>query len=181
VNRQEALERYEKLRAWRQERRHFWVSNGPFYLHAIYPVEKIVVIRRSNLFPDPADKWVGFIEPQIADVEVTGPRIVKIGSPAEFQVRVSFQGKPYPAKDVEFVRFMLFDGRGELVALANPEAVGDGLWQIVLDARQTERLPLGSNRLEIAVTSRIVALPSFKTFRFVTVRKPIASETRTGK
>jgi hypothetical protein len=76
---------------------------------------------------------------------------------------------------------MLFDGRGELVALANPEAVGDGLWQIVLDARQTERLPLGSNRLEIAVTSRIVALPSFKTFRFVTVRKPIASETRTGK
>jgi peptide/nickel transport system substrate-binding protein len=181
VYQQEAIDRYEKLRAWRQAKRHFWVSNGPFYLHAIYPVEKIVVIRRSDVFPDPADKWVRFVEPQIADVEVTGPRIVKIGSPAEFQVQVSFQGKPYPAKDVEFVRFMLFDGRGELVALASPEAVGDGVWQIVLDAKQTERLPLGSNRLELAVTSRIVALPSFKTFRFVTVRKPIASETRTGK
>jgi hypothetical protein len=96
-------------------------------------------------------------------------------------VRVSFRGKPYPAKDVEFVRFMLFDGRGELVALASPEAVGDGEWRIVLDAKQTERLPVGSNRLELAVTSRIVALPSFKSFRFVTVRESIASDKRTGK
>ncbi|MGB7947993.1 MAG: hypothetical protein WCH75_09960, partial [Candidatus Binatia bacterium] len=68
-----------------------------------------------------------------------------------------------------------------LVALASPEAVGDGEWRIVLDAKQTERLPLGSNRLELAVTSRIVALPSFKTFRFVTVRESIASDKRTGK
>jgi peptide/nickel transport system substrate-binding protein len=170
VSQQEATERYEKLRAWRQAKRHFWVSNGPFYLNSVHPVEKIVVIRRSESFPDPADKWVRFVEPRIADVEVTGPRIVKVGSPAEFQVQVSFQGKPYPAKDVEFVRFMLFDARGEMIALAEPEAAGDGMWLIPLDAKQTERLSSGSNRLEVAVTSRVVALPSFKTFRFVTVR-----------
>ncbi len=89
----EATERYEKLRAWRQARKHFWVSNGPFYLYSVHPVEKIVVIRRSESFSDPADKWVRFVEPRIADVEVSGPRIVKVGSPAEFQVQVTFQGK----------------------------------------------------------------------------------------
>src|SRR5215510_14830003 len=120
---EEATERYENLRAWRQTRRHFWVSNGPFYLYSVHPVEKIVVIRRSESFSDPADKWVRFVEPQIADVEVSGPRIVKIGTRAEFQVQISLKGKPYPEKDLEFVRYMVFDSRGELVELANPESV----------------------------------------------------------
>jgi peptide/nickel transport system substrate-binding protein len=173
ASQQEATERYEKLRAWRQARRHFWVSNGPFYLYSVHPVEKIVVIRRSESFSDPADKWVRFVEPRIADVEVSGPRIVKVGSPAEFQVQVTFQGKPYPTKDVEFVRFTLFDARGELVELANPEPVSDGMWRIVLNSKQTARLSPGSGRLELAVTSRVVALPSFKTFRFVTVRQEV--------
>ena len=88
ISQQEATERYEKLRAWRQARRHFWVSNGPFYLYSVHPVEKIVVIRRSETFSDPADKWVRFVEPRIADVEVSGPRIVKVGIPG----RVSSAG-----------------------------------------------------------------------------------------
>jgi peptide/nickel transport system substrate-binding protein len=170
---QEAVERYEKLHAWRQARHHFWVSNGPFYLYSVHPVEKIVVIRRSETFADPADKWVRFVEPKIADVEVSGPRIVKVGIPAEFQVHVTFQGKPYPAEDLEFVRYMLFDSRGQLIELANPEFVGDGTWRIVLNPKQIARLSSGSNRLELAVTSRLVALPSFKTFRFVTVRQEV--------
>jgi peptide/nickel transport system substrate-binding protein len=139
-------------------------------------VEKIVVIRRSESFSDPADKWVRFVEPRIADVEVSGPRIVKIGTPAEFQVQISFKGMPYPEKDLEFVRYMMFDSRGQLVELANPESVGDGTWKIVLSPKQTARLSSGSNRLELAVTSRLVALPSFRTFRFVTVKE----ETKLG-
>jgi peptide/nickel transport system substrate-binding protein len=173
ASQQEATERYEKLRAWRQARRHFWVSNGPFYLYSVHPVEKVVVIRRSESFSDPADKWVRFVEPRIADVEVSGPRIVKVGSPAEFQVQVTFKGKPYPTKDLELVRYMLFDSRGELVELADPEPAGDGMWRIVLNSKQTARLSSGSNRLELAVTSRVVALPSFKTFRFVTVGQEV--------
>ncbi|HEX2260954.1 MAG TPA: ABC transporter substrate-binding protein [Candidatus Binatia bacterium] len=176
ISQQEATERYEKLRAWRQTRQHFWVSNGPFYLYSVHPVEKIVVIRRSESFSDPADKWVRFVEPQIADVEVSGPRIVKIGTPAEFQVQISFKGMPYPEKDLEFVRYMVFDSRGQLVELANPESVGNGMWRITLSPKQTARLSSGSNRLELAVTSRLVALPSFRTFRFVTVKE----ETKLG-
>ena len=174
LNPREATERYEKLRDWRQTRKHFWVSNGPFYLHTVYPVEKIVVIRKSQLFSDPADKWVRFVEPRIADVDVSGPRMVKVGSNVEFQVQVSFQGKPYPTQDIEFVRYLLFDARGELVELGNAESVREGVWRVALNSKQTARLALGSNRLEAAVTSRVVALPSFRSFRFVTVQEEIS-------
>ncbi len=173
ISRQEAKERYEKLRAWRKTRGHFWVGNGPFYLHSVYPVEKIVVIKRSDLFPDPADKWVRFSEPRIAVVEVSGPRMVKIGSPVEFQVQVTFQGKPYAAKDIEFVRFLLFDFHGTLVDLANAEEVQGGVWRVTLTGKQTARLTAGSNRLEVAVTPRVVAVPSFKTFWFVSVKEAV--------
>jgi peptide/nickel transport system substrate-binding protein len=170
VSSQEATDRYGKLRAWRQARGHFWVGNGPFYLHAVYPVEKIVVVRRSESFADPANKWVRFVEPRIADVEVSGPRMVKSGTTAEFEFQVNFQGKPYPANDVDVVRFMLFDSSGQLAELANAEQVRDGLWRATLSGKQTARLAPGSNRLEVLVTPRVVALPSFKTFWFVIVK-----------
>jgi peptide/nickel transport system substrate-binding protein len=173
VSRQQATDRYERLRAWKQARGHFWVGNGPFYLHSVYPAQKIVVIRRSELFLDPAEKWVRFVEPRIAEVEVSGSRMLKAGSRAEIKVQVSFQGKPYPAQDVESVRFLLFNARGELVESGNAEPVREGEWRIVLNPGLTARLPLGSNRLEVIVTSRAVALPSFKSFRFVTVPEAV--------
>ena len=91
-------------------------------------------------------------------------------------MQISFKGKPYPEKDLEFVRYMVFDSRGQLVELANPEPVGNGMWRITLSPNQTARLSSGSNRLELAVTSRLGALPSFRTFRFVTVKE----ETKLG-
>jgi peptide/nickel transport system substrate-binding protein len=169
VKPEQAAERYEKLRAWREARGHFWVGHGPFYLHSVYPVQKIVVIRRSELFSDPAEKWLRFVEPRIAEVEVSGSRMLKAGSRAELKVEVSFQGKPYPAEDVESARFLLFNARGELVESGNAEPVRQGEWRIALSPGLTQRLPLGSNRLEVIVTSRAVALPSFRSFRFVTV------------
>lgn len=174
VSREQAADRYEKLRAWRQARGHFWVGNGPFYLHSVHPVEKIVVARRSELFTDPSDKWTRFSEPRIADVEISGPRTVKSGAAAEYQIDVTFRGKPYPAKDAEFVRFMVIDSRGGLVELADAEPVRDGLWRVRLSGKETARLGTGANRLEIAVTARVVAVPTFKTFWFVTVGQEVS-------
>jgi hypothetical protein len=75
---------------------------------------------------------------------------------------------------LDFVRFLLFNARGEMVQLEDAEAVRDGLWRIVLSSKQSASLPLGSNRLEVVASSRVVALPSFKTFRFVTVREEVS-------
>ncbi len=174
VSRQEATERYEKLKLWRQARGHFWVGNGPFYIHSVHPVEKVVVARRSELFTDPSDKWMRFSEPRIADVEVSGPRMVKIGAAADFRVQVTFQGKPYRAEDIEVVRFLLFDARGELVDLANAQEDRVGAWRITLTDKQTARLAAGSNRLEVIVTPRLVAVPSFKTYWFVTLKENVS-------
>lgn len=174
VNRLEAKTRYENLRAWRKARGHFWVGNGPFYLHSVYPVEKIVVIRKSELFTDPSEKWTRFVEPRIADVEVSGPRMVKTGASAEFQIKVAFKGHPYPAKDIEFVRFLVINSRGGLVDLANAAQIKDGLWQVTLTGKQTTRLATGANRLEVVVTPRVVAVPSFKTFWFVTLGQDVS-------
>ena len=173
VSRQDAVERYEKLGAWRRARGHFWVGNGPFYLHSVHPVEKIVVIRKSEWFTDPAEKWLRFTEARIAELEVSGPKMVKLGAPADFQVETTFKGKPYPSRDVEHVRFLLFDARGELAGQANAEEVGEGSWRVRLSPGQTERLATGSNRLEVILTSRVVAVPSFKTFWFVTVSEKV--------
>lgn len=173
ISREEALQRYENLRAWRQARGHFWVGRGPFYLHSIHPVEKIVVIRRSETFTDSARKWVRFVEPRIAEVEVVGPRMIRSGTPAHFEAQVTFQGKPYPVDDVEFVRFLLFDSRGRLVERAHAEAAGEGIWRIALTEQQTTRLAAGSNRLEVVVTPRVVAVPTFKTYWFVSLLEDV--------
>jgi hypothetical protein len=48
------------------------------------------------------------------------------------------------------------------------------MWRIALTTKQTARLAPGSNRLEVAVAPRVVAMPSFKTFWFVTVQEKVS-------
>jgi len=102
-------------------------------------------------------------------LEVSGPRIVKVGSPAEFQVQVTFKGSPIRQR-IGVRRYMLFDSRGELVELANPEPAGDGCGgsaQLETDGASLLRL----HRLELAVTSRLLRCPPSRHFRFVTYGK----------
>ncbi len=43
-------------------------------------------------------------------------------------------------------------------------------WQVALDADLTSKLKSGSNRLEVAVVSKLVSSPSFASFDFVTAQ-----------
>lgn len=165
---EEAKERYRLLGEWYQQHGHFWVGQGPFYLDSVHPVEKNVVIKRFAEFPDPPDKWLRFTEPRIAEVFISGPNQVQIGESAQFEVQVAFQGEPYPVKDIDFVKFLLFDARGQLTALGEAQAVHDGLWRIVLSAEQTAQLVSGANRLEVIVVSKLVSIPSFEEVTFIT-------------
>jgi peptide/nickel transport system substrate-binding protein len=170
INAEEARERYRQQGQWRQERGHYWIGQGPFYLHSVHPVEKTVVIRRYDGFPDPPDKWLRFTDPRIAEVEVSGPTRVTLGETAQFQVEVSYRGEPYPVDDVEFVRFLLLDARGDLVSVGDAQAVQDGRWQVPLTPQQTADLAMGSSQLEVVVVSRVVSIPTFDRFSFLTVR-----------
>lgn len=172
----EVEERYRALTDWDRERRHFWVDAGPFYLHSVHPVERNVVVRRFEDFPDRSDKWLRFAQAEIPALDLDGPMVVELGEGAEFDLHISFDGKPYPVEDIEMARYMVFDGRGNLVREGDAQPSEDGPWKISVSAEELQGLGSGANSLEVAVSSRRVAMPIFATHVFATV-PPRRAET----
>ncbi|MCS7236417.1 MAG: ABC transporter substrate-binding protein [Armatimonadota bacterium] len=165
---QEARQRWQLLSAWRQGRGHYWVGMGPFLLHRVSPVEKIVELRRFGRFPDPATKWLRFGEPRLASVTVSGPRQVQVGAEAAFELRITEGGRPYPSQDLQEVKYLLFDARNELVAQGRAQPAGQE-WRVVLGREVTSRLRPGSNRLEVVVVSKAVSVPAFGSATFTSL------------
>lgn len=167
---EEAKERYRLLGEWYNAHKHFWIGNGPFFLDSVHPVEKNIVIKRFADFPDGPEKWLRFSEPRIADVDISGPIEVKIGDTATFDVQVTFKGEPYAVKDIDFVKFLVFDATGQLTLVGEAEVVHDGLWRVALSPEQTAQLASGGNRLQVIVVSKLVSIPSTEETTFVTVQ-----------
>lgn len=166
---EEAATRWANLAAWYADKGHFWVDLGPYYLDQAFPVEGTVVLKRNPDFSDPADKWLRFQEPRIAEVVVDGPGRVTIGDEATYDVLVTFKGEPYATSDLNTVKYLVFNAVGDLAFTGEAEAVADGQWQVVLSADQTSQLETGANRLEIAVVPIPVSVPTFGSLEFVTV------------
>jgi peptide/nickel transport system substrate-binding protein len=75
----------------------------------------------------------------------------------------------YDADDIERARYMLFDSRDRLRFEGDAVSQGNGRWVVALSPEQIAELGTGANTLELAVTSRHVALPAFATQAFATV------------
>jgi peptide/nickel transport system substrate-binding protein len=165
VTADEAAARFANLQAWYVAHHHLWVGTGPFYLESVFPIEGSVTLARYEAYPDKSDKWARFSAPKISVVDLTGPASVTVGQDATFDVFVTYQDAPYPQAEVTGVKFLLFDATGALVATGEATFVADGQYQIVLP---TTGLAAGSNKLEVAVTSLVVSVPSFSSFEFVT-------------
>jgi len=165
----EILKRYNALQNWFDERNHFWVGDGPFYLHSVHPVERTVVLRRYTGFTDRADKWLDFSEAEIPELSLDGPLMVQLGDDARFDVDITFAGEPYPAEAIESVRYLLFDGDGGLLHEGDATPLSPGRWEVSFDPGQVLALGTGANSLELAVTSSRVALPAFASHAFATV------------
>jgi peptide/nickel transport system substrate-binding protein len=161
--------RYAALRAWYAARGHFQIGAGPFYLHSVHPVERSLVARRFEDFPDRADKWLQFTSPPIPELDLDGPMLVPQDQAVKFGLRITFEDEPYPVVDLESVKYLLFDGDGRLARRGEAEPAGDGRWTIELPADEVAGLGAGANSLEVAVISRRVALPTFATHGFATV------------
>jgi len=141
---------------------------GPFLLQRVSPVEKVAELHRFSRFPDPSTKWVRFDEPMLAAVAANGPSTVRIGEEAAFEVRITFKGRPYPPREIDEVKFLLFDAKSALIASGQARQAGE-TWRVVLAPQATLRLVTGSNRLEVIVVSRLVSVPSFATVSFTTL------------
>ncbi|MBW6455076.1 MAG: hypothetical protein K0A98_04245 [Trueperaceae bacterium] len=166
----EVAARYANLAAWKARQGHYWVGSGVFYLERAFPTESVVQLNRNPNYPDPADRWASFGVARVAEVEVDGPARVTIGDTATFEVSVSFADEAYPSVDIDQVKYLVFDGTGSLATSGDATLVAEGLYEFDLDASVTGALAVGSNRLEVAVSSKVVALPAFDSLEFVTVR-----------
>jgi peptide/nickel transport system substrate-binding protein len=160
--------RYRALAAWHAARRHFYVGDGPFYLHAVHPLEGSVVLRRYADFPDPADRWLRFSEPEIPELRLDGPVLLEHGEAASFRLDITLAGAPYPRAAIQEARYLLFDADGRLVRRGAAEYAG-GHWRVQWDGAVLAALPPGANSLEVAVTSDRVALPAFASHAFATL------------
>ncbi|MCX8063342.1 MAG: hypothetical protein N3D16_12235, partial [Anaerolineales bacterium] len=168
VTADEAKARYANLQTWFADHGHFWIGTGPLYLDKVFATEKSLTLKRYADFPDMSDKWAGFGEPKLPELFVDGPGSVKIGEEATFDVTVTFKEQPYPADELQTVKYLLFDANNQLVAKGDAVLVSDGSYQIVLGKDVTSALAAGANKLEVVVVSKLVSIPVFQSLEFVT-------------
>jgi peptide/nickel transport system substrate-binding protein len=161
----EAVARYENLKAWVERNNHIIIGTGPFYIQRIFPVEKTIILQRDPNFPDMADRWAGFDEAPIPEVLLDGAGEVAVGSEAVFDVFVDFKGEPYPASEMSMVTYLVFDATGALAMKGEADLVEDGYYTITLD---TSDLTAGSNKLAVIAVSRNALIPAQVEFEFVT-------------
>jgi peptide/nickel transport system substrate-binding protein len=170
VTTEEAAARWANLGEFYKLQGHFWLGTGPFYINKAFPVEGSITLSRYEAYPDPADKWNRFGEAAIAEVELDGAGQVKIGSEAKYDVFVTFKGEPYKADDIKSVKFLVFDSTGGLVGTGDAEVVSDGQYSVTLSAELTGKLVEGAGKLEVAVSSKLVALPGLASLEFVAAK-----------
>ncbi|MGC9396702.1 MAG: right-handed parallel beta-helix repeat-containing protein, partial [Anaerolineae bacterium] len=164
----EAETRWTNLANWHAARNHFWIGTGPLYLEHALPSLGELSLKPYPAYPDAADRWAAFTEPAIAEVSIDGPDSIVLGDEAVFTVELTFDGQPYPHADVEAVRYLVLDSgdRTPFSGDATPVAGTDGLWRVTLTADMTRQLASGTNRLEIVVISKRVAVSSSATHTF---------------
>lgn len=166
VTADEAKARYANLQTFYGAQGHFWLGTGPFFLDKVFPVESTLTLKRFESYADAADKWDRFGEPKIATVDVTAGA-VQIGAEATFEVLVTFKDQPYPAAEIAGVKYLVFDPAGNLVASGEAQGVADGQYSVVLSADVTKGFESGAYKLEVAVSSNVVSIPTFASAEFV--------------
>ena len=170
ITEDEAAARYENLKKWYETKKHMWIGTGPYFLDQVFPVEKTLTVSRYEGYLFPADQFSGFGEPRIATASVEGPTSVQIGTEAAFDVLVDFKDEAYPTEDIEKVAYILFDVNNEVIAQGEAENVGEGAYQVILDADLTSKMSEGGAKLSIAVTSKVVSIPAFAVIEFVVTK-----------
>jgi peptide/nickel transport system substrate-binding protein len=162
--------RYENMAKWYEDHGHFWVGTGPYYLDQVFTTEKSLVLKNFSDYPDLANRWSDFKDPKRATVILDGPGQVTAGQESVFDVTVNFNDEAYANADIRQVKYILYGSTGDVLAVGVAEAVGEGLYQVTLDADTTSKLETGSAKLEVAVSPILVAIPAFTSIEFVVVK-----------
>jgi len=167
---EEALARYENAKAFFAKYGHYNIGTGPYILDEVYLTEKVATLVQNPDFPDLSDKWSQFGDPKVAEIELDGEGSVVLGGEFAFDVFVTFQGEPYEADEIKEVIGLLYDATGQIVKVLDGVLVEDGYYTITVPADVSAAMEAGASKLEAVVVPFTVAIPSFVSFEFVTVK-----------
>ena len=167
---EEAVSRYQNAKAFYETYGHYNIGTGPYILKDVFLTEKVGTLINNPDFPDLADKWSQYGLPKIADIEVDGDGSVVLGGEFSFDVYVTFDGEAYPADEIKEVKGLLYDATGQIVSVIAGELVEDGYYTITVPADVSASMEAGASKLEAVVVPYVVAIPSFTSLEFVTVK-----------
>lgn len=169
IDAEEIATRYENISRWYAEKGHLWIGTGPVYLDRVYPVEKMIVLRRNPDYPDTADKWTMFDRPRRPEIEVVSDVRLRVrqGSEFAFDVKITFEGEPYPSEHMQEVLYLVRDSSGRVVLRGDAKLVDEGHYRIELLPSQTRQLRTGSNTLDVVAVSKLVGGATFHSVTFV--------------
>lgn len=166
---EEATERYNNAIAFFKKYNNYNIGTGPYILSQVALTEKVGTLSNNFDFVDPVDKWARYGDPKIAELEIDGPDTAPLGTDIVFDVYVTFKGEPYTADELERVFGLVYDGTNTIKATIEAELVEEGHYTITVPADTLAEFVAGSSKIEVVTVSKVVAIPTFETFEFVTV------------
>jgi peptide/nickel transport system substrate-binding protein len=170
VTADEAVARYNNLKAFYAAHKHMVIGTGPYIIDQVFPVEGSITVVRNENYLFPADQFAGFSSPEMMTLAVEGPAAVFAGEVATFDVSLKFGDQPYPVKSVDSISYTLFNSNGESIYTGKVDFVADGQYSITLSTEVTAQLTEGTSKLSVAAASKTVSLPAFETVEFVVTK-----------
>jgi len=160
----EAAARWSALKSFYQERRHFWVSNGPYVFASADTTALQVVLEAFREYPFKADKWDTMLTIKYPTVRVTeAPETVVQGLAASVTLRAEVAGQPY---DRVVIKYLLTDASGNVVSSGTAGALGGGTFKIELKSEETAKLTVGAYSLKIIAVGEEASLPYLTEYTF---------------
>ena len=167
VTADEAAARWSALKKWYEEKGHFLVSNGPFYLDKVNVEAKQAIIKAFREYPFKADKWDDLITPKVPEITMAPAPTVTPGLEASFEFTSIVAGKPY---DKIRATYMVIDPvTGEVLLKGGAERIEAGKFAVKLTSEQTAKLLPGSYELLLVVVGEEAALPRLSSTAFTVV------------
>jgi peptide/nickel transport system substrate-binding protein len=163
----EIVERYANISRFMSQYGHLYLGTGPYFVQNFDPLASIIVLNRFADYAFDLDRFLVFAEPKLAELSVTGPATVAIGSEAVYSVAIAFKGEAYPANEIKTVGYIVLNAAGQIAFSGNGVITGDGAATVTLSAADTAKLIPGVSRLELIGTVKPAALMSTTYTTFV--------------
>ncbi len=165
----EVEQRYQALQNWYNEKHHFFVANGPFYLdHADFTGHQ-AIIKAFREYQHKADTWAWLSSPPVPESEIKVPQSVVPGMDAKITVNVFYKGKSYPSDKIDYVEYLITDSANNILFKGEATNTGGSTYEVDLNSTQTGTLKPGSYKVTTIVVSKLVGMPGIKEETFIVI------------